>query len=419
MGGAALDRALEESRPSVENPRDQAFLQEAVYGSLRRWFSLRARLRALLSRPMRKRDALVECLLISGIYQLWRMEVPAHAVVDQSVLACRALGHTWAKGLVNAILRKAAELPPIVDMKNLDEETRFDHPQWLVDAFRAAWPEDWQAMLAANQGHPPLTLRVNRLQGSNADYLGRLAEAGLQATNHPAAPSALTLSQAVPVSALPGFAEGAASVQDAAAQLAAPLLGVCAGARILDACAAPGGKTTHLLELAGNPSLVLALDVSEDRLVSLRQGISRLGVSCHVACGDAREPSRWWDGVPWTHILLDAPCSGSGVIRRHPDIKLHRRPSDLDTLLDIQRAMLRGLWPTLAVGGRLLYATCSVLPEENELQVARFCLEHEDCEVVPLSGPWGRPTGHGRQILTGEQDMDGFFFCLLQKRDAV
>ena len=412
--GVSLDQALEEAKESLESPRDQAFLQEAVYGSLRRWFSLRSRLRELLSRPLRKRDFVVECLLVSGCHQLWGMSLPAHAVVDQSVLACPALGCDWAKGLVNALLRRAAQLPPTAGLK--DEEAGFDHPRWLVEALRAAWPDDWRDLLMANQQHPPLTVRVNLLRGSAKDYRTRLSAAGLAATEHVLVPSALSLAQAVPVGLLPGFAQGDASVQDAAAQLAAPLLGLQPGARILDACAAPGGKTTHLLEQAADPARCLALDVSAERLRGIHQNVTRLGLACEVACADARNPEDWWDGVPWTHILLDAPCSGTGVIRRHPDIKLHREPADIDALVELQRALLEGLWPTLAPGGRLLYVTCSVLPAENESQVARFCAEHEDCVVIPLAGPWGRATGHGRQVLTGEHDMDGFFFCLMQKR---
>ena len=415
MRGAGLDRALDESRPLLEHPRDQAFLQEAVYGTLRAWFSLRERLGQLISRPLRKRDAAVECLLLAGLQQLWGMSVPAHAVVDQSVVACRALGCEWAKGLVNAVLRRAAQLPPTDPAALRAEEARFDHPVWLIEALRTAWPDDWTAVLHANQQRPPMSLRVNRLQGTTEDYLARLSEVGIEAALNTAAPTALTLSQAVAVSALPDFSGGAASVQDVAAQLAAPLLGAGRHSRILDACAAPGGKTTHLLELTDNEAELLALDVASERLEGIRQNVARLALSCDIKCGDGRFPDTWWDGQPFTHILLDAPCSGTGVIRRHPDIKLHRDPADIDALMELQQGLLCGLWPTLAVGGKLLYVTCSVLPPENEQQVARFQAEHDDCLVVPLAVPWGRSTGCGRQILTGEQDMDGFFFCLLQK----
>ena len=419
MHGASLDHALEEARAGLETARDQAFLQEAVYGSLRRWFSLRARLRERLSRPLRKRDAVVECLLVSGLHQLWGMSLPAHAVVDQSVVACEALGCEWAKGLVNAILRKASQIDPSARAATGDEEAEFDHPRWLIEALREAWPGDWQRLLHANQQRPPLTLRVNLQRGSTKDYLAKLAASGLVATQHAVAPAALSLAEAVPIAALPGFAEGDASVQDAAAQLAAPLLDLTAGARVLDACAAPGGKTTHLLELAPNAARCLALDASAERINGIHQNVQRLGLACEIACADARFPEGWWDGVPWTHILLDAPCSGTGVIRRHPDIKLHRDPTDIAALAALQRALLDGLWPTLSAGGLLLYVTCSVLPAENELQVARFCSEHDDCVVISLPETRGRATGHGRQILTGEHDMDGFFFCLMQKRPNV
>lgn len=418
-GGGSLDRALEQSRALLANPRDQGFLQECVYGCLRQLFSLRAQLGGLLQKPLRKKDAIVECVLLAGLYQLESMATPAHATINESVTACTALDRDWARGLVNAVLRnaqrRAAKPAEAGVAPESGDETRFNHPQWLIGKFRKAWPLDWADVLVAGNAHPPMTLRVNRLQTTREEYLTRLVAVGLNAVPSPSAPHALLLERPVRVTELPGFDTGAVSVQDAAAQLAAPLLEVRAGQRILDACAAPGGKALHLLELSNGQARLLAIDNSAERLQSVAENLQRAGLTCGLLVADASTPASWWDGEPFERILLDAPCSGTGVIRRHPDIKLHRQPDDLAALVETQRALLEGLWPTLAPGGRLLYVTCSVLPAENEQVLAAFNAAHADCTAVPIAAGWGRATVHGRQILTGEHEMDGFFFGLLQK----
>lgn len=414
--GVSLDRALQQHRVSLPDPREQGFLQETVYGVLRQVFRLRARLATLLRRPLRKRESVLECLLLAGLYQLREMAAPAHAVVNESVAACEALDRGWARGLVNAVLRNAERQRAADTGPATSPEAQWDHPQWLIGKLAKAWPQDWQSLLTAANARPPLTLRVNRLRTSREDYRTQLQAAGIDAVAVEHAPDALLLTQAVPVRDLPGFSAGLCSVQDAAAQLAAPLLGVRPGQRVLDACAAPGGKTMHLLELGGDPTLLIALDISPERLVAVAENAARLGLSCAVLQGDAARPADWWDGIAFDRILLDAPCSGTGVIRRHPDIKVHRRPEDLSALAATQRALLDQLWPTLAPCGELLYVTCSVLPTENEDVVAAFCASHPDCETLAIDVSWGRATGHGRQILTGEQQMDGFFYSLLRKR---
>ena len=372
-----------------------------------------------LERPLRSRETLLECLLLAGVYQLREMSCPAHAVVNESVAACQLIDREWAKGLVNAVLRKAQrQATALNSVTEAPEapEALWNHPQWLIGKLAKAWPDDWQALLAAANARPPLSLRINCLRGTREDYLAELAAAGIQASTPSTAPLAVVLAQPVPVRELPGFIEGRCSVQDVAAQLAAPLLAPAAGHRVLDACAAPGGKTMHLLELTAGAIELLALDVNEARLGAISESATRLGLDCTVRQGDATDPTGWWDGTPFDRILLDAPCSGSGVIRRHPDIKLHRRPDDLVSLAHTQRRLLDQLWPTLAAGGHMLYATCSVLPAENEHLVQAFCAAQADCEVLPIDVSWGRATGHGRQILTGEQAMDGFFYSLLRKR---
>ncbi len=415
--GALLDRELESVRGTGLEARDQAFVQECSYGVLRRYHALRHRLASLLERPLRKRDGIIEVLLLSALHQLFEMDAPAHAVVDASANACRELDRSWAAGLVNATLRNALRqrahyAPPTA----ADVEACWNHPQWLVDAIRAAWPEDWRAVLTAAAAHPPFALRVNARRISRDDYLARLRDAGIAASAAPFCPQGVVPDRALPVSRLPGFDEGLVSVQDAAAQLAAPLLDATAGQRVLDACAAPGGKAMHLLETCVGPLDLTALDVDARRLARVTQNAERLGLQCRITCGDAAEPAGWWDGQAYDRILLDAPCSATGVIRRHPDIKLHRRAADLPLLAARQSAILDALWPLLREGGKLVYATCSILPAENDAILATARGRHGDFNVLHISADWGRPTAHGRQILSGEHGMDGFYYALIEKR---
>jgi 16S rRNA (cytosine967-C5)-methyltransferase len=309
---------------------------------------------------------------------------------------------------VNAVLRRAAQTPaPPVDHPR-------SHPPWLRARLEAAYPQDWQAIAAANDARAPLTLRVNLRRITRAAYAAKLAQAGLTTGAQPAIDSALTLDQPVPVEALPGFSHGEVSVQDAAAQLAAILLDARAGTRVLDACAAPGGKAAHVLERAPEARLV-ALDVDAERLRRVRENFTRLELHGEIVAGDAANPAGWWDGEPFDRILLDAPCSGTGVIRRHPDIRLHRRAADIDRLVRHQARLLDALWPLLAPGGKLLYVTCSILPEENGQQAAAFIARTPTACGTPLAHPalarHARFDGVGHQILPGAGDMDGFYYA--------
>ncbi|HFE32048.1 MAG TPA: 16S rRNA (cytosine(967)-C(5))-methyltransferase RsmB, partial [Gammaproteobacteria bacterium] len=320
-------------------------------------------------------------------------------------------------GLVNAVLRnfqrQAEELLAAADAS---EPGRWAHPQWLIDSVRTAWPDDWQRILTANNERAPMTLRVNVRQQSRDDYLQRLEQAGIDAEATTHSDGGIRLRSPCDVTQLPGFSEGAVSVQDEAAQLAAQLLDVRPGQRVLDVCAAPGGKTAHILERSDDIAL-LAVDIEARRLQRVTDNLQRLGLQAEVREGDARRPDDWWDGRPFERILLDAPCSASGVIRRHPDIKLLRRPGDIETLLELQGEILRAIWPLLAPGGMLLYATCSVLPQENQQRVAAFLAEQPDAEGRPLEADWGRASGIGRQILPGGvAQMDGFYYACLHKR---
>jgi 16S rRNA (cytosine967-C5)-methyltransferase len=407
---AALPPALAQTAPP-----DRGLLQELCYGACRWQPQLQAMLNRLLQRPLPSSERPVPALLLIGLYQLWHLRIPDHAAVAETVAAVRVLRKPRLAGLVNAVLRNAlrrrAELTAFIAS---DPEAQTAHPCWLLDRLQQDWPDDWPAITAANNARPPFTLRVNGLQSERDDYRQRLAALGKTSEPSILNQTALTLADPVEPSTLPGFAEGWVSVQDAAAQLAAPLLEVQPGMRVLDACAAPGGKTGHLLE--GIPDIDLtALDQDADRLARVRDNVQRLRLNAQLMVGDARRPAEWWDGVPYDRILLDAPCSGTGVIRRHPDIKRLRRAGDLAALADQQRALLESLWPLLNPGGRLLYATCSVLHQENVAVIAHFLTVHAEAIEQPIIAAWGRALAHGRQILPGADNADGFYYAVLSK----
>jgi 16S rRNA (cytosine967-C5)-methyltransferase len=400
------------------DPGERGLLQELCYGVCRWQPQLRFLLDRLLARPLAPGEQVLRGLLLVGLYQLWHLRVPEHAAVAETVAAARPLRKPWAAGLVNAVLRSAlrrrAELEALIEA---DAEARAAHPRWLLDWLRRDWPDDWPAIVAANNVRPPFTLRINRLRLDREAYRQRLATAGYDA-GPAAVETALTLSTPTDPAILPGFAEGWVSVQDAGAQLAASLLVVRPGQRVLDACAAPGGKTGHLLECVPDLDLT-ALDCDAGRLERVRDTLTRLRLNARLLAGDARRPADWWDGALYDRILLDAPCSATGVIRRHPDIKLLRRESDIAALAERQQALLTGLWPLLRPGGRLLYVTCSVLRAENERVVAAFLATHPDAHEQPIVVGWGRVLSHGRQILPGESGMDGFYYAVLGKRAAT
>jgi len=369
----------------------------------------------LLKKPLKRKDLDVQHLILIGLYQLIYLKVPAHAAVAETVAATRLLGKDWAAGLVNALLRgfqRGAEL--LLAQADADPVARYAHPRWWLTQLQSDWPAHWQNILEANNQRPPMTLRVNAQRGSRDDYAAQLLAAGIVARPALQAPQALTLEKPVDVAQLPGFSDGTVSVQDAAAQLAAPLLDLAPGQRVLDACAAPGGKTAHLLE--SEPRLhVQALDSDAQRLTRVQETMERLQLTADLRHGDAARPQDWWDGQPFERILLDAPCSGSGVIRRHPDIKLLRTAQDIVTLAQQQQRLLDALWPLLAQGGILLYATCSVLMAENQNNLAQFLAVHTDAREQPIAADWGHIQTPGRQLLPGENGMDGFYYARLMK----
>ncbi len=417
--GASLTTALPAILERVA-PGDRALVQELSYGTLRWAQRLEPVLAALLSKPLKSRDHDVRALLLTGLYQLVYMRIAPHAAVAETVSATRTLGKSWAAGLVNAVLRGfQRRREALLAAADGDDCAALSHPRWLVERLRRQRPKEWREILAANNQRAPMTLRVNAQQLSRDDYQVRLREVGVAARPAPHTTHGLVLETPMDVQSLPGFAQGWVSVQDAAAQLAAPLLAPLAGERLLDACAAPGGKSAHLLELQPELSELVAVDSDEARLARVRDNLDRLGLHATLYAADAAVPETWWDGRLFDRILLDAPCSATGVIRRHPDIKHLRRDTDIATLVTTQSHLLAALWPLLRAGGMLLYATCSILPEEDEQQVARFLDEYPDARVVPLTATWGMAVQPGRLILPGRDDMDGFFYMCISKQERA
>lgn len=406
---ASLPRVLEHTPE-----RDQGLVQALCYGTLRWFHRYNPLLNQLLSEPLKPKDADVQALLLLGFYQLDQLRVPDHAAIDATVDACRQLKKNWAIKLVNGVLRHYQREQDSL-LAALDEQTssRHAHPKWLIKAISQAWPDQAETIFEANNQQPPMTLRL--ASGNRSEYIDRLAQQNILAEKGSVAETAVELVQAVDVQLLPGFASGQVSVQDQATQLAASLLPVQPGDRVLDCCAAPGGKTLHLAQLPAKPQ-VTAIDIERKRLQRVYENLNRAGVKARVLCADAARPADWWDGKPFNHILLDAPCSATGVIRRHPDIKLLRKPDDIPRLAQLQAQILDAVWPLLAPGGYLLYATCSIMPAENTELTQAFLARTADAREVPIVASWGLAQTTGRQLLPGTENTDGFYYCLLTKQ---
>jgi len=415
--GRSLTASLDEPGRCAEGGRDRAFTRELCYGVLRWLPRLQTCLDRLLDKPLRDKDTVVRAALLLGLYQLMYTRVAEHAAVAESVSLVRGGGSPWAAGLVNAVLRNfQRRREQLTADLSTSEVARYAHASWLVNATREAWPRDWREILEAGNQRPPMSLRVNARRCSRQEYLQNVAGGTMEASPITHTDHGVRLHQALDVGKVPGFAQGLVSVQDGAAQLCANLLDVRPGMRVLDACAAPGGKCAHILERQSEVAELVAVDCDNDRLMRVEHNLQRLSLQATLLCADAGEPEHWWNGALFQRILIDAPCSGTGVIRRHPDIKLHRRPADIDALADAQQRLLGALWPLLAPQGRLLYATCSYLPRENDHVLAGFLAKHPDAVGGPMPTTWGRATRHGRQVLPGEDTMDGFYYAMLGKR---
>jgi 16S rRNA (cytosine967-C5)-methyltransferase len=410
----SLTEVLQSTKLQNLAPRDQALVRDLCFGCMRWHERLSGILKVLMTKPLKATDKDLECVLRIGLYQVLYQRTPEHASVSEAVNATRDLKKPWAGKLVNGVLRTfIREQERVLAQVDAQPHTRYAFPEWLFKRIHQAYPNDWEAILKASNEHPPFTIRVNQTQFSTEHYQELLNAANIASSTVPQVPSALVIAQPVPVSSLPYFAEGAASVQDAAAQLSAQLLAPQKGEYILDACAAPGGKTGHLLESA--PDLkVLALDSSAKRLEQVTQNLQRLKLQAEIKAADAGDLSSWWDGQLFDRILLDAPCSATGVIRRHPDIKYLRKNADIAQLKIEQARLLSTLWSTLKSGGMLLYVTCSILPEENTEQIQAFLAKTPDAQLQSLVLSLG--SGKlGRQLLPEQMGMDGFYYALLRK----
>ena len=407
--GRSLKAEFAHALPALPDPRDRALAEATVFAALRNRASYEAALAAWMAKPPGRRDGELRALLWSGLAQLDALGLPPHAAVDATVAAARALGRAHQAGLVNALLRRALREPlPAADPGDA-------WPPWLAMRVRDDWPDDADAVFAESAKEAPSWLRVNRRHGTRDAYLQRLRESGIAAQADDALEDAVKLETAVPVAELPGFEAGDASVQDGSAQAVADALAPPSNARVLDACAAPGGKAAHLAER--DPSLrITALDVDPRRVRRMQEAFARLGLEIETRAADAADPATWWDGTAFDAILVDAPCSATGIVRRQPDVLVHRRESDLAGLVALQAELLDALWPTLAPRGVLLYATCSILSQENSRQVGAFLARHADAGLEPLDARFGRHTGCGSQRLPGEGGMDGFFVARLRKR---
>lgn len=404
--GLSLEKALDGI--STFSKRDAALLKALSYGAIRWHHRIQWQANRLLDRPLKNNDELISALIRVGLYQLQWMRIPDHAAVAETVSAAGLLGKPKFKGLVNAVLRRfLREQKILMSAMNKNEGAATSHSSWMRDRLKADWPDQWLDIVKVNNDPPPMWLRVNNKFSSRDDYLGRLEKSGIKAKAFDDLPNALLLKEPQPMSTLPCYYEGEVSVQDAGAQLACGFLNLEPGLKVLDACAAPGGKSAHILETCPEIGKLVALDQDKRRLTVMAEEFQRLDLSGNLIHSDAAMVSKWWDGVPFDRILVDAPCSALGIIRRHPDIKVLRRSADIGKFVAIQRRLLKALWPILAPGGRLVYSTCTIVKEENQYQKAWF-LEKISMEKYQASS--------FRQILPGEGNMDGFYYAWVDKQ---
>ena len=411
--GRSLSDELPKQQDKLEG-KDKGLLQEICYGVLRYLPELENDIRQLMDKPLTGKQRVFHFLLIVGVYQIKYMRTPDHAAVSETVAATSVLKNRHMKALVNGVLRNFVRQQNTEQQNSttLSDAITFNHPGWFIKKLQQGYPNQWQAILTANQLKPPMWLRVNQQVQTTENYQALLTnnEITIKATEPNS--GAIELSRPVDVQKLPGFNEGWVSVQDAAAQQAARLLDCKAGDVVLDCCAAPGGKTCHMLETTPDITSMTAIDIEETRLERVRDNLSRLKLNAKVIAGDAANPDSWWDGQLYDRILLDAPCSGTGVIRRHPDIKWLRKSSDIDALVVLQQQILKSIWSLLKPGGTLLYATCSVLPEENSLQIAKFIEENSNAQLISITD---KVDDIGWQLVPDDRNMDGFYYAKLIK----
>ena len=400
------------------NHPEISLLQEICFGTCRWYLALEFLLHKLVAKPIKEKDQDVKSLILVGLYQLKELNIADHAVVNETVAASTALNKPWAKPLINAVLRKYQrnQRKLTEELEQSTPDIRYSCPSWLLNEVNVAWKSKSQSILKGNNQRPPLTLRVNISKKSPEEIISLLSEHGIEADRGKLAKTAIYLEKPLPVEEIPGFYDGWVSIQDESSQLVPELLNLKPKVRVLDACSAPGGKTCAIIESERLLTEVVALDESEPRLQKTRENLRRSGLMASLIRGDATKPSKWWDGRLFDRILLDAPCSGSGVIRRHPDIKILRREEDIHALTKIQAMMLDSLWQCLRPDGLLLYTTCSILPRENDSQIKNFLKRTDNAKYEGITADWGVECDYGRQLLVGDkEDHDGFFYSLLSK----
>ncbi len=412
--GKSLGDLLRAAQESMD-VRDAALLQELTFGVSRWSYRLEALLKPLQKKPLRNKDTDVKILLWTALYEILYMRTPDYAVVDSYAGLTHKIRKRWARGFLNATLREfLRQQPELIEKIDADSASRHSMPEWIHQAISSDWPDNAESIYLASNKRAPLVLRVNETQINRSEYQSALEKESLGSRPADLGQSALVLESSIRVTALPGFAAGQFSVQDSSAQLAASLVDPKPGERVLDACAAPGGKTGHLLELESDITLI-AIDNEAHRLARVEENLSRLKLSADCRCADAGDLQQWWDEKPFDAILLDAPCSALGVLRRHPDIRLLRRKTDIAALAKQQLQLLIALWQTLKPGGRLIYATCSVLKQENERTIENFLGSVENSHEQLIKAEWGIQCQYGRQILPGQYDSDGFYYAILVK----
>ena len=407
--GQSLSTALPAAQQTIKL-RDHALLQEICYGCLRYLPRLESIANKLMDSPLKGKKRVFHHLILVGIYQLSFMRIPAHAAVGETVEATKILKGQSLRGLINAVLRNYQRKQEELDLLAINHDAgKYGHPSWLLKLLKQSYPNNWETIVSANNNKAPMWLRVNEQHYSRDEYLALLQQQDISATVHSEARNALKLDKPCDVTNLPGFDQGWVSVQDAAAQLSVDFLKPQDNELILDCCAAPGGKTAHILERTKNCQVV-AIDCDEFRLKRVYDNLERLKLKAKVICADARKPEQWWKGEKFDRILLDAPCSATGVIRRHPDIKWLRRANDIEALAELQKEIVDAMWSQLKVGGTMVYATCSITPQENAQQVIDFLSRTKDAKLSDSDR-----ANPGRQILPGEEDMDGFYYAVIKK----
>lgn len=407
--GQSLSAVLPDLQKTISD-KDKGLLQELCFGTLRVLPELEGYLQQLMAKVMTGKQRSLHYLLMVGLYQLVYTRIPPHAAVAETVNGAVALKRPQMKGLINGVMRQFQRQQQELIEQAQTQNSRFLHPSWLLQRIQAAYPEEWPQIVEANNQKPPMWLRVNRQHHSRDEYLALLQQANIEAVGHPDYPDAIRLLSPSPVSTLPGFELGWATIQDASAQGCIPFLQPQNGEFILDLCAAPGGKTTHILEAAPEAK-VMAVDIDENRLKRVHENLARLNQQATVLTGDGRAPEKWCNDQQFDRILLDAPCSATGVIRRHPDIKWLRRNSDIAELVLLQKEIINAIWPRLKSGGTMVYATCSILPEENKYQIDDFVSSHSDAQAVKI----GRSDSQYQQNLPSPEGGDGFFYAKLIK----